>query len=67
MDTGRSGRWRSVLLSRHGLRKGDGLSFVFSSPSFFFVVFFFEISIVKATLKFPPPPPRFLEGLRLRV
>jgi hypothetical protein len=52
MDTGRSGRWRSVLLSRHGLRKGDGLSFVFSSLFFFF--FFFEISIVKATLKFPP-------------
>jgi hypothetical protein len=47
MDTGRSGRWRSVLLSRHGLRKGDGLSFVFS-------FFFFEFSVVKATLKFPP-------------
>ena len=57
MDTGRSGQWRSVLLSRHGLRKGDGLSFVFSS-------LFFEFSVVKATLKFPP---RFLEGLRLRV
>jgi hypothetical protein len=52
MDTGRSGRWRSFLLSRHGLRKGDGPSFVFSSP--FFFVFFFEISIVKATPKFPP-------------
>jgi hypothetical protein len=48
MDTGRSRRWRSVLLSRHGLRKGDGLSFVFSS------FFFFEFSVVKATLKFPP-------------
>jgi hypothetical protein len=34
MDTGRSGRWRSVLLSRHGLRKGDGLSLVFSSLFF---------------------------------
>jgi hypothetical protein len=50
MDTGRSRRWRSVLLSRHGLRKGDGLSFVFSSLFFFF----FEFSVVKATLKFPP-------------
>jgi hypothetical protein len=49
MDTGRSGRWRSVLLSRHGLRKGDGLSFVFS------FLFFFEFSVVKATLKSPPP------------
>jgi membrane protease YdiL (CAAX protease family) len=54
MDTGRSGRWRSVLLSRHGLRKGDGLSYVFSSLFFFVVFFFFEISKVKATLKFPP-------------
>jgi hypothetical protein len=52
MDTGRSRRWRSVLLSRHGLRKGDGLSFVFSS------LFFFEFSVVKATLKFPPPVSR---------
>ena len=39
-------------LSRHGLRKGDGLSYVFSS--FFFVVFFLKIQRVKATLKDPP-------------
>jgi hypothetical protein len=57
MDTGRSRRWRLVLLSRQGLREGDGLSFVFS-------FFFFEFSVVKATLN---SPPRFLEGLRLRV
>jgi hypothetical protein len=49
MDTGRSGRWRSVLLSRHGLRKGDGL-ILFS----LLFIFFFEYSVVKATLKFPP-------------
>jgi hypothetical protein len=50
MDTGRSRQWRSVLLSRHGQREGDGLSFVFP----FFFLFFFEFSIVNATLKFPP-------------
>jgi hypothetical protein len=37
----------SVLLSRHGLRKGDGLIL-------FSLLFFFEYSVVKATLKFPP-------------
>jgi hypothetical protein len=52
MDTWRSGRWRAVLLSRHGIRKGDGLSFVFSSFFFFFFFFF----VVKAILKSPPPP-----------
>jgi hypothetical protein len=46
----------SFLLSRHGLRRGDGLSFVFSF--FFFFSFFSEISKVKATLKFPPPVSR---------
>jgi hypothetical protein len=48
MDTGRSRRWRLVLLSRQGLREGDGLSFVFSS------FFFFEFSVAKATLNSPP-------------
>jgi hypothetical protein len=33
-------------LSRYGLRKGDGLSYVFF---FFFFFFFFESSKVKAT------------------
>jgi hypothetical protein len=53
MDTGRSGRRRSKL-SRHGLRKGDGLSFVFSSV--FLLFFFLKVQKVKATLKDPPPP-----------
>jgi hypothetical protein len=43
-------------LSRHGLRKGDGLSHVFSS--FFFCYFFFKVQKVKVTLKDPPPVSR---------
>jgi hypothetical protein len=41
----------SVRLSSHGLRSGDGRSFF----SLLFLFFFFEFSVVKATLKSPPP------------